>query len=443
MNRQSVLRILGTVGTPTVLIKDRQSTPDIIRQMMVKHRSCAQQYDKIAYLFAEPDIYNICRRLWNFCKENLQYYEEPVSDQYVSSPGTMLSRGYSDCKGYALIIAGVLDALKRDGYPIVWKFRFASYDLFNSSPGHVFVVVNDAGNEIWVDPVLDSFNEKRGYAYSNDRRPMNANKISGIGCNCPAGVGRRTMRKAIGATGQQVGVTIDKFAPALAAIAPPIGAAVAAVAELTGVFLQIFGSKYTSSSGVRWLTQMYQYYVLRQNVTSPNNVNAAMVIPSQQWFSAVMGVPIYDKYRWHALRGENGDTGASLNQTNDQDARAYLNFPEVIKMGIPYDQALAAVSIAKAMEYKAGDAMGLWANLPVAPLLVDSINAEVAAAAKNAYAQTQATQQAAVLSPNLALTPAIAPVVPLVSGGIPQIAWILIAGGAVVLLLTNKKRKHG
>jgi hypothetical protein len=446
MTRSAVLRVLGSVTPQTLLIKDDQSTPDIIRQMLVKHSKCKGDYDKICYLFAGGTDEQICKRLWDFCKQNLNYFEEPIESQYTSSPGTILRRGYSDCKCYALFIAGVLDALNRTGYAFRWSFRFASYKMFNASPGHVFVVVKDSAGEMWIDPVLGSFDEHRGYYYAKDKRPVKGSSMGRLGCiNCSSetlgGLRPRklTLNKPLASmgTGAATGQLIDKAAPALAMI-PVVGDLAAALGEVVGTFLIVFGSKYSSNltTGVRWLMQMYQYYVLGQaGVTSDSKVNAADCIPAQQWFSAVLGVPIYDKYPWHALRGENGDTGASLGQTNAQSANAYLAYPDVQKAGITYDQALEAVAIAKSMEYKGGDAPGIWASMPVAPALADSINAEIVAA-QNTDTPTATTLTAVPAS----VSPVAAPVILPATSSIP---WGLIAiAGVGILLLTSKKKTN-
>lgn len=142
--------------TAQVLVED-QDVSDIISALKVKHKQCGRMYDKIAHYFAGDDLLQICRSLWEFCKDNLQYVEETVDEQYVSSPFTILKRGTSDCKGYALFIAGVLDALKRQGYDLKWCFRFVPSRLLSTEIGHVFVVVNPDTDNIWIDPVLSRF----------------------------------------------------------------------------------------------------------------------------------------------------------------------------------------------------------------------------------------------------------------------------------------------
>jgi hypothetical protein len=187
MNRLQIAKIIGQ-GPPEKLIVENQSTGDIVHQVIVKHKACTADYDRIIHCFEGGDIYQIAEKLYNFCRQNLKYYEEPEEFQYVSAPYTILTRGYSDCKCYALFIAGVLDAMKRLGYEINWKFRFVSYKPWTALPGHVFVVVMDGEDEIWIDPVLKAFNWHKPYMFELDKKVRTRAQVGNCGCE-PAKVG--------------------------------------------------------------------------------------------------------------------------------------------------------------------------------------------------------------------------------------------------------------
>ena len=189
MNRQYLLRKIGSPPPREKIVVADQDAYDIINRMILKHKACAGEYDQIAADFDASDVYQVCRRIWNFCKKSLVYDEESIERQNVSSPQTILSRGHCDCKGYALFIGGVLDALNRAGWGIKWKYRFASDDLFNETPGHVFVVVTDSGHEIWVDPVLDEFNQDHYFPFYQDRKVTAPAAMAG--CDCIGDVGVR------------------------------------------------------------------------------------------------------------------------------------------------------------------------------------------------------------------------------------------------------------
>lgn len=159
LTKEQVLKKLGALSQPApkILVED-QDVSDIIRGVVRKHKECVGYYDVIYPMFDGPGSwYDVGERLWIFCKEQIRYKIETVEWQWVSTPATILKNGYCDCKGYALFCAGIIDAMKRAGEEVEWCYRFASYNLFNSTPGHVFVVINPKTDNIWLDPVLDEY----------------------------------------------------------------------------------------------------------------------------------------------------------------------------------------------------------------------------------------------------------------------------------------------
>jgi hypothetical protein len=372
--RETILQIIGKQPYLELMLADNQDTEDIIEAILNKHEKCGKDYDKFSYLFEGGKLPDICERLFDFCKENLAYFIEPTKSQYVSKASTILGRGYSDCKGYALFCGGVLDSLKRKGKKISWAYRFASYKLMKKKPYHVFIVVFYQGQEIYVDPVFNTFNYRKPAMWVEDYvMTGEAAGISGMVCDKMGTLhalsdGDCSCNK-IGATGQQTGQLLEKVSPALAVV-PVVGWIAAAGGEVAGLFLSVFGSKYTESTQVRWLTCYYERMVLAIACQSDNTVNAADCTVAQQWASYVLGVPIYDQLRLHTLKGTNPDTAASLNQTYDTRAKNFLLYPDVIQAGVTYAQAYQAAQISDQLSWTAP--LGGWAAMTAAPSLVDN-----------------------------------------------------------------------
>jgi hypothetical protein len=174
----------GNVQTAT----NRQGTNDIIKEIEKCHNEYAGEYDKIADQFSKGDAAETAATLWRFLKKNVKYSVEPADRQSVKSPAAILASGKyksgNDCKHYALFTGGVLDALRRRGKDIDFVYRFVNYRLLESDPQHVFIVVKYKGREIWIDPVLQRFNEKKPYINGIDKKiksgKMPVYKISGI-----------------------------------------------------------------------------------------------------------------------------------------------------------------------------------------------------------------------------------------------------------------------
>lgn len=164
-----------------------QDVYDIITGMLRFHKKWAKEYDKICEIFWAGDVRNTAFRIWSFLKDQIPYRLESDRMQTVKSPGAILlydkMPGGTDCKHYSLFAAGVLDALKRKGYPVKWVYRYVSYKYDDPTVHHVFVVAKDGNTEYWIDPVLNKFNDRsKKYYYYIDKKPKSMlAEISGIG----------------------------------------------------------------------------------------------------------------------------------------------------------------------------------------------------------------------------------------------------------------------
>lgn len=159
VSREEVLNKLPEYRGEFVLIKQNQDVYDIIREVLKSHQRNKRQYDKIAGLFYDPDTEMICDNIRSFIKKNVKYIEEPEEKQTSKLPAATIIEG-GDCKHMSSMAAGILSGLNRMGCNIDYCYRFASYKLLDKEPHHVFVVVNDNGNEIYIDPVPGSENKE-------------------------------------------------------------------------------------------------------------------------------------------------------------------------------------------------------------------------------------------------------------------------------------------
>lgn len=153
MDKKTLIGLLPPYNDAWMLIHQNQNVSDIVNEVLNAHKEFAPYYNKIALCFDSDNVEDICSKLYNFCKDNINYQEESEEDQTSALPTGILIRGYGDCKHYAGFCGGVLDGINRlAGKKIKWNYRFASYNVFDSTPHHVFIVVHDNGDEIWIDP---------------------------------------------------------------------------------------------------------------------------------------------------------------------------------------------------------------------------------------------------------------------------------------------------
>lgn len=203
VTREQILKQLPPFNNRRDVLVNDQDVADIITGILATHQQYAKQYDKIAPYFIGGNNYQTGRNIWTFLKNNVRYKVEPESAQMLKSPaaivtGTVNGRtNTSDCKNMSLFTGGVLSAINRAGGRINWCYRFASYKLWDKVPQHVFCVINpDTNNEIWVDAVLPTYNNKKQYYYKTDRKVNNMALVALSGTMAGKGKAKRQQKKA-------------------------------------------------------------------------------------------------------------------------------------------------------------------------------------------------------------------------------------------------------
>jgi hypothetical protein len=183
MDKNILLGKLTPFSNQRRLLVNEQQVKDIVSAMLEAHKKYASEYDKISDNFYSGNAIQTAKKIFQFLKKNIKYTVDSEASQKIMSPSAIISIGRNDCKNYALFIVGILDSLRRKGYFNNKVFyRFASYRLLDEIPHHTFaVVIDDQGNEVFVDPVLSTFNERKTYFHKIDKTPkMSLYSVSGI-----------------------------------------------------------------------------------------------------------------------------------------------------------------------------------------------------------------------------------------------------------------------
>jgi hypothetical protein len=183
MDKNILLGKLTPFSNQRRLLVNEQQVKDIVSAMLDAHKKYASEYDKISDYFYTGNAVQTAKKVFEFLKKSVKYTVDSEASQKIMSPSAIISVGRNDCKNYALFIVGILDSLRRKGkFNNKVFYRFASYKLLDSIPHHTFaVVIDDQRNEIFVDPVLSSFNEKKTYFHKIDKDPkMSLYSVSGI-----------------------------------------------------------------------------------------------------------------------------------------------------------------------------------------------------------------------------------------------------------------------
>jgi hypothetical protein len=501
LNKPQLIAALKGTERPRTLIVDEQSSEDIVREVCKAHKEHADDYDLISHYFEGGTVYDICERLWVFCKNQLTYKVESAKVQNVGCPYWILTHGVIDCKNFSSFIAGNLDSMKRRGLRVVWEFRFISdrpWSLIDRDPDHVFVVVNPNTEDIWVDPVLNDFDYHFGYFYRSSRRLNTMGRTSRrVGAIGGYSIGLAAMGSsaenallvdvasyASGLSGAMtqtkstntlniitesvlLGVATAVFPEAIVVLAAlkagaialdktfGVGAASSRIItdlsnlNISGMISDIFNGR-TYNTDQYWAAVYYQYYVLGNNITDINYVSDADVLPALKWFIDRAGVFISGREHIIGLctsatayanyYGVNSDTTTDMTLVNAASLMAKSNWPNPGTFG--------------------GNMMGAWKNTagvydqaliniaasqnetPEQYVAINKIQDQVANAYIN-YATTRGAPAAATTTAAATTAPA-SPLSFLTAQsilpGVPNAVIFGIGVGAIVLITSNNKK---
>ena len=176
VNRNVLIGKVSPFTGKREIVVANQDTVDIIDALIKNHYKYSNEYDKIFRYFDGGSVEETAFNVWQFLKDDFKYTIEPEKMQILRSPAAILASNVIgiDCKGYATFANGIMDAYRRNTKKdFEVYYRFASYDPFDNTPQHVFAVVKENGEEFWIDPVLDQFDEKRQPYYYKDKKIKN------------------------------------------------------------------------------------------------------------------------------------------------------------------------------------------------------------------------------------------------------------------------------
>ena len=136
--------------------------------------SAIKQVKNIARTFQGDNDEETAKNIWKFLKSNIKYKADTLESQDIKLPSRFLKDGVGDCKSYSLFTAAILSSLN-----IPFCFRYTSYDITDSTPGHVYVVANNRTTPIIIDGVWKEFGTEKKYYYKKDV-DMQIRTLSGI-----------------------------------------------------------------------------------------------------------------------------------------------------------------------------------------------------------------------------------------------------------------------
>lgn len=172
ISKNAVLQKLAPFTNFKKVLIDEQNTSDIVKGLIENHENYHNEYDKISEMFIGDNEVETARNVFNFLKQNVTYYIEPIEKQTLRSPSAIVCmKQGADCKSFASFINGIMSSLNRKGiFNVPLAYRFASYRYDTKEPQHVFAVLYPGRkNEVWVDPVLAKFDQRKEPVFIKDK----------------------------------------------------------------------------------------------------------------------------------------------------------------------------------------------------------------------------------------------------------------------------------
>lgn len=145
------------------VINRRGTTADIMQAIVDCYNSDYAQVEDLACNMPGSDVKSVCKSIFDFVDQNIRYKMDPFQKQWIRTPARLWADREGDCKSFAIFICSCLRCC---GIPHL--FRFACYEG-NEEPTHVYAVaLDEAGNEVIVDPV---YRDESGKAIFNEECP--------------------------------------------------------------------------------------------------------------------------------------------------------------------------------------------------------------------------------------------------------------------------------
>ena len=149
-----------------VLIKSRQTTNDIITALLdVDYKNRIYKPVLKSYFTVSTSLLTNLRAGYDYTVRNLQYVKEGQHQTAKTLP-VILHHGFGDCKHFALTLGSICRALN-----VPYVYRLTSYNKYDKTPTHIYVVAQVYGKMLILDGVIKTFGLEKPYEYAYDYKP--------------------------------------------------------------------------------------------------------------------------------------------------------------------------------------------------------------------------------------------------------------------------------
>jgi hypothetical protein len=149
-----------------ILVSRYQTSGEIASAIVKAIKDSTDSAKNLAPYFKARTKKESCQVIFEFLKKVVPYRKESSDNQTAKTINRILkdaSKYGGDCKHYATFSASICKALH-----IPCKLRLISQRFNDTTPNHIYCVAVINGNEIIIDPVLNSFDDEARYNYKYD-----------------------------------------------------------------------------------------------------------------------------------------------------------------------------------------------------------------------------------------------------------------------------------
>lgn len=156
-------------------VSNNQTSDEIIDYLCIAVQDSAKDFPALRKQFNSPDKLEALQSIFDYTQENFTYYKEPPSKQQVRTAGRVINDKIIDCKGFSTFI--VCCCLACD---IPANFKVASYNYFDHTPTHVYVVAFVNNKRVVLDGTLKKFDKEHPYKNAFEVKPKIKKSIMGL-----------------------------------------------------------------------------------------------------------------------------------------------------------------------------------------------------------------------------------------------------------------------
>lgn len=144
-------------------VVSNQTAKDIASAIIKSIRDSNSTALLIVPYLKSKDLYQTCKNVFTFCKNNIEYVKEGKDIQTAKTLVRILADKKGDCKHMSITAYTLLKALGID-----CRLRLISQNFYNTDPTHIYVIAKINGKTIYIDPVLKNFDTEARYYYKYD-----------------------------------------------------------------------------------------------------------------------------------------------------------------------------------------------------------------------------------------------------------------------------------